>query len=233
MIVATLNVRGVGGTSKFVALKRFLEAIKPDVMFIQETMVCESKAREIFVKLLPNWYFCGVDSTRLSGGLLTPWDPRKDDFFAYLTIAGILLDGVVKDLNKRLKLINYYGPYSDREVFWEAIKRDGLLKEQNVIMGGDLNFTTSSREMWGAHIRVDPLHLYFSQLIQGEGMVDVEPLKLLPTWQNGRGGLDYITKRLDWFFISEDLVMSRIRYRTWVCNSKISRPYACDLTCGK
>jgi hypothetical protein len=101
MIVGTLNIRGVGGTAKFVALKRFLEATKTDVLFIQETMFCVSKGREIFMKLLPKWYFCGVDSMGLSGGILTAWDPIKSDFFAYLTLAGILLDGIVKDLNKR------------------------------------------------------------------------------------------------------------------------------------
>jgi hypothetical protein len=78
-------------------------------------------------------------------------------------------------------LINCYGPYHDKEFFWEAIKRDGILKEQNVILGGDLKFTTCSREMWGAHSRDDPLHSYFRQLLKGEGMVDVEPLKMLPT----------------------------------------------------
>jgi exonuclease III len=134
MIVSTLNVRGVGGTSKFLALKRFLDSEKPDVLLIQETMVCEEKARELFVKLLPNWYFCGVDSTGLSGGLLTAWNPRKADCYAFLTPAGILLDGVVKDINKRLKVINCYGPYAEREVFWENIKRDGILKEQNLIL---------------------------------------------------------------------------------------------------
>jgi hypothetical protein len=91
-----------------------------------------------------------------------------------------------------------------------------------VILGGDLNFTTSSREMWGAHSRVDPLHPFFRQLLLGEGLVDVEPLKLIPTWRNGRGGLDYIAKRLDRFLISEELLMSGIRYRSWVCNTKIS-----------
>jgi hypothetical protein len=34
--------------------------------------------------------------------------------------------------------------------------------------------------------------------------------------------MDYIAKRLDQFFLSEDLVMSWIRYRNWVCNSNIS-----------
>jgi hypothetical protein len=52
--------------------------------------------------------------------------------------------------------------------------------------------------------------------------VDVEPVKLLPTWRNGRSGQDYIAKRLDRFLLSENLVSSGIRYRSWVCNVKIS-----------
>jgi hypothetical protein len=51
--------------------------------------------------------------------------------------------------------------------------------------------------------------------------VDVEPLKLLPTWRNGRGGQDYIAKRLDRFLIFEDLVISGFRYRSVVCNLNI------------
>jgi hypothetical protein len=86
----------------------------------------------------------------------------KDDFYAYLTPAGILLEGLVKDLNKSLKLLNCYGPYSDREAFWETLKKDGLFNEHNLVMGGDLNFTTSCREVWGEIARVDPLHIYFS-----------------------------------------------------------------------
>jgi exonuclease III len=80
MIVVSLNVRGVGGAPNFLALKQFLELVKPDILFIQETMVSELKAREIFAKLLPMWKFCGVDSNGLSGGLLSAWNPRRDDF---------------------------------------------------------------------------------------------------------------------------------------------------------
>jgi exonuclease III len=43
MIVTTLNVSGVGDTSNFLALKRFLESTKSDVLLIQETMVYEPK----------------------------------------------------------------------------------------------------------------------------------------------------------------------------------------------
>jgi exonuclease III len=56
MIVATLNVRGVGGPVKSLTLKRFLETTKPDVLFIQETMVCEAKARDF----LSNYSLIGI-----------------------------------------------------------------------------------------------------------------------------------------------------------------------------
>jgi len=98
-------------------------------------MVCEAKSREVYVKLLPNWHFCGVDSIGLSRGFLTAWNPRKADFVAFLTPAGIFLEGVVKDLNLKLKLINCYGSYANREVFWEDIKREGILDVDNLILG--------------------------------------------------------------------------------------------------
>jgi hypothetical protein len=77
-----------------------------------------------------------------------------------------------------------------------------------MILGGDLNLTTSRKEVWGAHVRTHPSQLYFNQLFQVEELVDVEPLKVLPIWRNGRIGHNYIAKRLDRFFISEDLAMS-------------------------
>jgi hypothetical protein len=69
---------------------------------------------------------------------------------------------------------------------------------------------------------VDPLQLFFSHLVQNGGLVDAEPTKILPTWRNGRKGQDYIAKRLDQFLISEKLVSSGIKYRSWTCNDKIS-----------
>jgi hypothetical protein len=98
----------------FLYLKQLLEMVKPDILFIQETMVSEHKASEIFAKLLPLWKFCEVDSNGLSGGMLSTWNPMKDDFNSFLTPTGILLDGLVKDINKRLKLVNSYGPYGNR-----------------------------------------------------------------------------------------------------------------------
>jgi endonuclease/exonuclease/phosphatase family metal-dependent hydrolase len=107
-------------------------------------------------------------------------------------------------------------------VYWEELKRIGLFDEENLILGGDLNFTISSREVWGDVARVDPLQHYFSHLVQYGDLVDVELVKILPTWRNGRKGQDYIAKRLDRFLIYENIVSSGIKYRSWTCNDKIS-----------
>jgi hypothetical protein len=166
--------------------------------------------------------FCAVDSKGLSGGLLSAWNPKKSNFNAFLTPAGILLEGFVKKINKNLKLLNCYGMYVDRQSFWNTIKKDGILKESNLILGGDMNFTISAREIWGNNARSDPLAAYFNQMIQGEGLIDLEPVNIFPTWRNGRGTQDYVAKRLDRFLISESLLDSRHIFRTWVVNVKIS-----------
>jgi hypothetical protein len=140
----------------------------------------------------------------------------------FLTPAGILLEGVVKQINKKLKLLNCYGPYAERQSFWDNLKKDGILKESNLILGGDLNFTVSTREIWGINARSDPLAAYVNQLIQDEGLIDLEPVNLLPTWRNGRGTYDSVSKRLDRFLISDSLVDSRLCFISWVVNVKIS-----------
>jgi hypothetical protein len=57
-----------------------------------------------------------------------------------------------------------------------------ILKEKNMIFGGDLNFTTSGIEVWGEHARTDPLKIFFNHMFQAEGLVHVEPHKVFPTW---------------------------------------------------
>jgi hypothetical protein len=58
-------------------------------------------------------------------------------------------------------------------------------------------------------------------MIQDEGLVDIKPVKLLPTWRNGRGAREYIAKILDRFLINEELALSGLTYRSWVSTIKI------------
>lgn len=85
-----------------------------------------------------------------------------------------------------------------------AISNDGILPQLNVILGGNFNFTSSTREVWGQGAKLDSLAPFLLDLFHEVGLVDVEPTHLGPTWQNGRDGEVGITKRLDMFFLFEN-----------------------------
>jgi hypothetical protein len=46
--VISLIVRGVGDSSKSLALKIMFDLVKPDIVMIQETMVDGNQVREVF-----------------------------------------------------------------------------------------------------------------------------------------------------------------------------------------
>jgi hypothetical protein len=54
-----------------------------------------------------------------------------------------------KDCDFSFSSINIYGPYSDRVPFWETLVVTNVFKDPLTIVGGDLNFTLSLREIWG------------------------------------------------------------------------------------
>jgi exonuclease III len=125
MIVISLNVRGVGGAPKSLALKRLFDLVKPDIVMIQETMVDGNKAREVFSKKKMYGIYVRWIQKVCLGGYCLHGIPKKANFNAFFTPAGILLEGFVKQINKNLKLVNCYGSYADRQSFWNIIKRMG------------------------------------------------------------------------------------------------------------
>jgi hypothetical protein len=135
-----------------------------------------------------------LDPNGRSGGLLVGWNPTKAELYACGTSAGIFLEGRFKHSAEKVKLLNFYAPYKDRERFWQPIIDSGLLAEQGLIVGGDLNFTLSTREVWGSSARADPLADFFVNMLQDTGLVDLAPSHLTPTWRNGRVGSTGISK---------------------------------------
>ena len=97
-----------------------------------------------FSKLLPNWELCSISASGLSGGLLTAWNPQKVRCLAFETVVGILVKADFRGMNSQLDILNFYGPYHDREFFWDRVLRGGLLNSPNLILGGDLNLTMNA-----------------------------------------------------------------------------------------
>ena len=78
-----------------------------------------------------------------------------------------------------------------------------FLNHPNLIIVGDLNFTLSDAKILGWKSCLDPLASYFSQLLVRTRMVDLPPVSLGPTWQNGRIGVEGISKWVDRFLASD------------------------------
>jgi len=53
-------------------------------------------------------------------------------------------------------------------------------------------------------------------------LIDVELVKLVPTWRNRRRGRNGISKRLDRFWVVEQLNKYLKRVRSWVCQRGMS-----------
>ena len=92
------------------------------------------------------------------------WNPLLDHLKDFETCVGILLIGKLKGLDITFHILNIYGWCSNRICFWDLVKSFGLLPLPHLILAGELNFTWSSNEVWGAGHSLNPLLDYFSSL---------------------------------------------------------------------
>jgi hypothetical protein len=102
--------------------------------------------------------------------------------------------------NRKITLLNVYGPCQDRKGFWDSLDGSGLLAHKDLVIVGDLNFTTSAEEVWGLSRHVDSLTGFFIALFLKNRFVDIMLAEVVPTWRNGRSGNDSIEKILDHFY---------------------------------
>lgn len=109
-----------------------------------------------------------------------------------------------------------YAPYGERKKLWDIIKDQYILVGDNLILGGDLNFTLNARECWGERVRIYPLAKYFSKLFKDLNLVDVETHKVVPIWMNSKRLRDGISKRLDQFLVAKMVLEEVDRYKTWL-----------------
>jgi hypothetical protein len=99
---------------------------------------------------LKNWSFSAVDADGMSRGLLLGWSP----YFKALHSLSHRLSISIKLKHKNdyfsFTAINY-----ETIPFWEELSSIGVFHDPIMVIGGDLNFTLSLREVWGPNPRED------------------------------------------------------------------------------
>jgi len=71
---------------------------------------------------------------------------------------------------------------------------DLVVRRDNVIVGGDMNFILRHVELWGGYGSMDPLVYFLLQKIEEQWLCDLEPLILKPMWRNNKLGNESIVK---------------------------------------
>ena len=164
-------------------------------------------ATKILTSLLPCCIFLGLDA-RGRGGLVIDRISRCIkilNFWAFESYLGG--DFMVEGIGKEIRIINVYGPHTDHNSFWETRLGKDLLKNDFLILGGDLNFSLGEAKSWGPSSHLDNQVAFFSHLLSSNGLIDIAPLKILPTWRKMRVWEARIAKSFDRFLIFESLVM--------------------------
>lgn len=65
----------------------------------------------------------------------------------------------------------------------------------------DLNYTISFDEVWGRSRKVNAMADHIKDIIVNYNFMDI-----CPTWDNGRSGDGYVSKRLDHFLLDEHII---------------------------
>eukprot|EP01018_Ginkgo_biloba_P010531 Gb_16175 [translate_table: standard] len=112
---------GLTRTPKKLALRRIVDTLKSDILLLQDTLCVGGKVVDDLTKMF-------------GGGSLCLW------------MLGVELYS--QELGRELLLLNIYGPYSDRISFWESLLNKDFMRRENLIWGGDLNFSLGNLEIW-------------------------------------------------------------------------------------
>lgn len=106
--------------------------------------------------------------------------------------------------------------------FWRHLLSSSLLCQDNIIIGGGLNFSLGYSESWGNHAQVDTLLDQFVNLLETHSLVDAPTTKKQPTWRNNRVVEASLARRLDRFLTKEGLIFGGHGIRQWVSSGGLS-----------
>jgi hypothetical protein len=132
---------------------------------------------------LKQWKLIGVDAKGRSGGLALGWNFR---FVKLLNTQGfdfwLGVNIFQEELGRCFTILNVYGPYQDQVTFWDNLLKKDFMSNNDIVLGGDLNFSIGMVESWVPRTCPDPLSDVFGHFLSENGLVDISPIKIFPSW---------------------------------------------------
>jgi hypothetical protein len=181
MKILSFNARGVRDAPKTISLKGPILIQKHDIILFQETMCLGVKSRLVMESWLNGWSFYIVDVEGISRRQLIVWSSLWRDLYSSVLSSSISVSLELKYLGTIFKVVNIYGPHLDRVSFWENLVDVGVSSDPMMIVGGDLNFRTSLKEVWGPSPWLYSKGIFFQDFMEKHHLVDLEKIKLMPT----------------------------------------------------
>ena len=80
-----------------------------------------------------------------------------------------------------MSLLDIFGPYEDKHAFWNNLLKLQCFQEGRVILGGDLNLTLNTKDVWGSKARDDKLAKIFNFHFELVGLMDTMSISMVTT----------------------------------------------------
>lgn len=185
MKIISFNCQGIASPHKKLDLRRLLSSALVDIIFLEETL-CSA---EILITLLNswmlNWTFHALDATGRSGGIAIGVSNKTIDLRNIWGGRGYIGADIYSfSLETYLRIMNVYGPCMDRANFWRSFLGSYNLQADNIILGGNLNFSLGYRESWGHLAQVDGLTDTITNILEDHHWVDIPSARIQHTWTN-------------------------------------------------
>eukprot|EP00253_Pinus_taeda_P018044 PITA_18044 len=198
-------------------MRRLIEIDTIDILMLQETLGSVEDIKHTLVALRPGWHHQALDAIARAGGLAISYNPRTINVSATWGSVGFIgMDLFSVELGETLRVINVYGPCQRREDFWQHFLGTNLTSVDQLIIGGDLDFSIGYGESWGLLAQIDPSPNFFRYILELHHLDDIPMNKSLLTWRNRRTREAALARRLDRFLIKIPLLQKLSKYRQWV-----------------
>eukprot|EP00253_Pinus_taeda_P003005 PITA_03005 len=198
-------------------MRRLIESESIDILLLQEILGSDEDIEHTLAGLRPGWHHQALDAIGRARGLAISYNPQTINVSATWGGVGFIgMDLFSAELGLTLRIISVYGPCQRREDIWQQFLGSNLTSVDQLIIGGDLNFSIGYGESWGSLAQIDPSSNFFRDILELHHLADIPMKKLMPTWRNRRMGEAALARRLDRFLIKIPLLQKLSRYKQWV-----------------